>query len=146
MYASQYFLPEVIQTLSSVKNLKWQWMFVEYPYRNLVHRKQIYSYYKVLLWYVKGNKPRYSSDSLADFIEVKSPNHDKLYRYQQSVETASYIIKHLTVEGDLVFDPCMGSASSGVAALKMKRRYCGMEISRQVFNVARKRITNSKIF
>jgi DNA modification methylase len=63
-----------------------------------------------------------------------------MYRYQQSVETTLFIIKHLTVEGDLVFDPCMGSSSSGVAALMNKRRYIGIEKDKDVFELAKKRI------
>lgn len=141
LYCSNYFLPSVIESLNNVKNLKYWWLFCEYPYRNLVHRRHVYNYFRILLWYVKGNKQRYSSDSLADFIEVKSPNRDKLYRYQQSIETASYIIKNLTVENDLVFDPCMGSASSGVAALGLNRKYIGIEKDKSVFAVAKGRLS-----
>lgn len=140
MYCSNYFLPSVIESLSSVKNLKYWWMFCEYPYRNLVHRRQVYNYFRILLWYVKGsNKPRYASDKLADFIEVKSPSN-KIYRYQQSVETASYIIKNLSVEGDLILDMCCGSASSGVAAAMNNRRYLGVDQNREVLELAKKRL------
>ena len=43
-------------------------------------------------------------------------------------------------EGDLVFDPFMGSGSSGVAAAKSGRRFVGIEINREIFELACRRI------
>lgn len=40
----------------------------------------------------------------------------------------------------MVFDPFMGSGSIGVAALKMGRRYFGVEIDEGYFEEARSRL------
>ena len=43
-------------------------------------------------------------------------------------------------EGDWVFDPFLGSGTTGVAALNNKRKFIGVEISEKYFDIANKRI------
>ena len=43
-------------------------------------------------------------------------------------------------EGDLVFDPFMGSGTTGVAALQSGRRFCGCEKDDSYFELAKQRI------
>ena len=44
--------------------------------------------------------------------------------------------------GDLIFDPFMGSGTTGVAALKHGRQFCGCEIEADYFKLAQKRMKN----
>lgn len=50
------------------------------------------------------------------------------------------IIQASTKEGDLIFDPFMGSGTSGVVAHKMGRRFVGVELDKNHFELAQKRI------
>jgi DNA modification methylase len=43
-------------------------------------------------------------------------------------------------DGDSVFDPYMGSGTTGVAAVRLGRRFIGVEIDPDYFEIARKRI------
>ena len=43
-------------------------------------------------------------------------------------------------EGDIVLDPFLGSGTTGVAALELKRRFIGIEISQEYFDMAKQRI------
>jgi DNA modification methylase len=43
-------------------------------------------------------------------------------------------------EGDIVLDPMMGSGTTGKISLALKRRFIGIEISNQYFEIARSRI------
>ena len=43
-------------------------------------------------------------------------------------------------ENDLIFDPCMGSGSTGVVALQNNRNFLGMELDENYFNIAENRI------
>ena len=43
-------------------------------------------------------------------------------------------------EGDVVLDPFMGSGTTGIAAIELGRRFIGMEIDEEYFNMATKRI------
>lgn len=48
-------------------------------------------------------------------------------------------------ENDWVFDPFLGSGTTGIAALKNHRKFIGAEISEDYFNIANKRIKNEII-
>lgn len=52
------------------------------------------------------------------------------------------IIQCCSKEGDLVYDPFMGSGTTGLMAIKMKRNYIGSEISQNYIDMANKRIFN----
>lgn len=52
------------------------------------------------------------------------------------------IIQCCSKEGDLVYDPFMGSGTTGLVAIKMKRNYIGSEISQNYIDMANKRIFN----
>lgn len=45
-----------------------------------------------------------------------------------------------TKEGDLVLDPYMGSGTTGVACVRMDRKFIGIEIERRYFEIACERI------
>ena len=42
--------------------------------------------------------------------------------------------------GDLVFDPMVGSGTTGVAALKLDRKFIGTDISEEYCQISRKRL------
>lgn len=43
-------------------------------------------------------------------------------------------------EGDIIFDPCMGSASVGLMAYKNNRQFIGIELNTEYFETARARL------
>ena len=71
---------------------------------------------------------------------VVSGKEKTIHPTQKSLKLIRQIIETHTNENDLVFDPFMGSGSFGVAALKMKRKFIGCEISKKYFNISKQRI------
>lgn len=63
---------------------------------------------------------------------------------QKPVALLEYLIKTYTNEGDTVLDNCMGSGSTGVACVNTGRRFIGIEIDENYYNVARKRIEGER--
>ena len=55
-----------------------------------------------------------------------------------------YLIKTYTNENETVLDFTMGSGSTGVAANNLNRRFIGIEMDEEYFNIAQKRIEQSK--
>ena len=43
-------------------------------------------------------------------------------------------------EGDLIFDPCMGSGSTGVVSKKINREFIGVELDSTYFEIAKKNL------
>lgn len=67
---------------------------------------------------------------------------------QKPVELMRYLIRSYTSNGDIILDNCMGSGSTGVAAMMEKRRFIGIEIDAKYFDIASCRIkeVESKFF
>ena len=59
---------------------------------------------------------------------------------QKPVALMEYLIKTYTNEGDLVLDFTMGSGSTGVACMNTNRKFIGIELDNNYFNVAKQRI------
>ena len=53
------------------------------------------------------------------------------------------IVRLLTTEDDLVLDPFMGSGTTGVAAVKLGRKFIGIEIDPGYFDIACRRINDA---
>lgn len=47
-----------------------------------------------------------------------------------------------TNEGDVIFDPCMGSGSTGLVAYQNGRKFVGCELDTEFFNAAKERLVN----
>ena len=77
---------------------------------------------------------------MRDCAVVSHPPDKALHQYEQSPIEAAHFIAKRTVEGDTIADPFLGSASFGVAALKLKRRFIGIEKEQAAFNIAEDRI------
>jgi DNA modification methylase len=59
---------------------------------------------------------------------------------QKPHDLLAYLIKTYTNEEDLVLDNCMGSGSCGVACGTTKRRFIGIELENNYFEIAKDRI------
>ncbi len=59
---------------------------------------------------------------------------------QKPVELLEWLIKTYTNEGETILDNCMGSGSTGVAAVNTGRNFIGIELELQYFEVAQGRI------
>ena len=59
---------------------------------------------------------------------------------QKPVDLLEYLIKTYTNDGDVVLDNCMGSGSTGIACVNTGRKFIGMELDENYFNIATRRI------
>lgn len=55
-----------------------------------------------------------------------------------------YLIKLCTNEGDVVLDPFMGSGTTGLACQNTNRRFIGIELDADYFEIARDRIETAR--
>jgi len=55
------------------------------------------------------------------------------------------LIKTYSNPGETVLDNCMGSGSTGVAAIKQNRKFIGMEFDSEYFKIAEERIQNTTV-
>lgn len=63
---------------------------------------------------------------------------------QKSLKLMENIIKVHTNENDIILDPFMGSGSTGVASIKNSRKFVGIELNKDYFNIANDRLGKTK--
>ena len=69
----------------------------------------------------------------------------KLHPTQKPVALMEYLIKTYTNEGDTVLDFTMGSGSTGVACKNTNRKFIGIELDENYFNIAKERIESLNV-
>lgn len=67
----------------------------------------------------------------------------RVHPTQKPVVLLEYLIKTYTNENDAVLDNCMGSGSTGVAAVNTNRSFIGMELDINYFKIAERRINEA---
>jgi site-specific DNA-methyltransferase (adenine-specific) len=65
---------------------------------------------------------------------------DRVHPTQKPVSLLEYLIKTYTNENELVLDFTMGSGSTGVACINTNRRFIGIELDENYFNISINRI------
>lgn len=79
-----------------------------------------------------------------DIPNVKSKHVEKtIHPCQFPVAVPQRLIKALSKEGDIVFDPFAGVASTGVAAALEKRRFIGAEFNESYCSIGEQRIQDA---
>jgi adenine specific DNA methylase Mod len=72
-------------------------------------------------------------------LDFKSVNKT-VHKTQKPVDLCEWLIKSYSNEGDTVMDFCMGSGTTGVACKNTKRKFIGVELDKEIFEVAKERI------
>lgn len=105
----------------------------------------------IICFWDKGHVWNFSSqDKMHNFIEtpicsvperLQHPKHPA----QKPIQLLEHIIKIASNEKGVVFDPFMGVASTGVAALKTGRKFYGCEIDKDYYQAGVERIKKACI-
>lgn len=69
---------------------------------------------------------------------------NRFHPTQKPVALLEYLIKTYTNEGETVLDNTMGSGSTGVACIRTKRKFIGIELNDEYFGIAQKRISQEQ--
>lgn len=69
-------------------------------------------------------------------------SHNRNHPTEKPLDMMEYLIKTYTNEGDMVLDNTMGSGTTGVACLNTNRRFIGIEMETEYFDIAVRRMTD----
>lgn len=75
----------------------------------------------------------------------KNP-YNKIHKAVMNEEISDWIIEKFTNEKEIVLDPFMGTGTTGVSCKKYKRGFIGIEKSQEYFDIALKRVSETKKF
>lgn len=74
-------------------------------------------------------------------VQITSADHGK-HVAQKPLQLMELLISLVTIEGQVVLDPFMGSGTTCLAAKKLNRHYIGIDIDPQSFQTAAERLTS----
>jgi len=92
----------------------------------------------------------YSLKNPDSIIEITiGNNRGKYKRYhptQKPIELMQYLLKTYSNENMTIFDPCMGSGTTGIACKNLNRNFIGIEKDENYFKIAEQRINARTLF
>ena len=77
-----------------------------------------------------------------NIIRIKSEGKT-IHPTQKPIALMEYLIKTYTNENELVLDNCFGSNTTGVACKNLNRKYIGIEMDKNYFDIGVNRLKNS---
>jgi site-specific DNA-methyltransferase (adenine-specific) len=98
----------------------------------------------------KGNKLLHETEYEQKYTNYPSEiiefglDTDTIHPTQKPVALMEYLIRTYSNEGEVVLDNCMGSGTTGVAAVQTGREFIGIELDEQYFNLAKERIESTQ--
>ena len=93
--------------------------------------------------YVDNQSDFINPDTVITGINCVHSSEGRVHPTQKPVALMEYLIKTYTNEGEIVLDFTMGSGTTGVAAVNTGRRFIGIELDLDYFNIAIRRIKDS---
>jgi ParB/RepB/Spo0J family partition protein len=140
-YCGNYAIPELLSLMTP--HLTYHWLIANIHHHGgsgmLPGQKFVSVGWKPLLWFTKGTHRR-NTTIVRDCISSSPPNKTIDHKWSQSLDPALYLIERLSRKNALVVDPYLGGGTTGVAAIRLDRRFVGFELKVETARQARARI------
>lgn len=104
-----------------------------------------------LIWVASKSKKYYFNYELAKKLnggkqmknlwEINAEKHKTIHPTEKPEKLLERIILIASQVGDTVLDPFMGSGTTGVVSMRLKRNFVGFEIDEKYFSIAKTRIS-----
>lgn len=103
------------------------------------------SQFEYILFFRKGKAKKINYCGTSDVISIpnikqKDENNKNLHDTEKPVELMSVLIENSSKENDVVLDPFMGIGSTAVACKNLNRKFIGMELDEEYFEIAKNRV------
>lgn len=103
--------------------------------------------YEYILLLRKGGDKPINNCSTPDILKVpihklKNKDGSNIHDTEKPVELMKILIENSSSIGEKVLDTFMGSGSTGVACINTNRKFIGIELDENYFNIAKERIEN----
>lgn len=86
-------------------------------------------------------RPDFLESSVTPMSEKKLGKHPT----QKPIKIIQELIRRVTNENDIVLDPFMGSGTTCVASAMLNRKYIGIDINEEYYNIAKARINSLEV-
>lgn len=136
----QSYLPEIIELMKPHLNYQWALAYLT-PGGQAVQLwdNKVITFWKPVLWFVKG---KYKGDWIGDVIKSAVNDNDKRYHdWGQSESGMAELIEKFTDPGQTILDPFCGGGTTGVVAVRLNRRFIGIDIDPEAIRTTAERLS-----
>ena len=103
------------------------------------------SQFEYILFFRKGKHKKINNCGTSDILSIpnkktKGEDGKNIHDTEKPVKLMQILIENSSQEGDIIFEPFMGSGSTGVACVNTNRKFIGIELDNNYFDIASKRI------
>ena len=103
------------------------------------------SQYEYILFFRKGKGKKINNCGTSDILSIsnkktKDKDGKNIHDTEKPIELMEVLVNNSSQENELVLDPFMGVGSTGIACIKNKRNFIGIEIDEKYFDIAKNRI------
>lgn len=100
--------------------------------------------HEYIIFFRKGHAVSINDKGCRSVLHFDNPKN-KAHPSEKPVELIEVLVRNSTKVGDTVLDFAMGSGSSGSACMRTNRKFVGIEIDKDYFDLSKERIETSAI-
>jgi site-specific DNA-methyltransferase (adenine-specific) len=129
-------LPQILERMTKYLHYHWTLAYVQPGETARIWGSRIIVGWKPVLWFTKGT---YAGDFVYDVVE--SDRRDKEHHeWGQSEGGITTLVERFTLPGQLVLDPFVGGGTTAVVAVRLGRRFIGVDIDPKAIDETRRRL------
>ena len=103
------------------------------------------SQFEYILFFRKGKGVQINNCGTSDILSIpnkktKDKQGQNIHDTEKPPELMEILVANSSNEGDIVLDPFMGVGGTGVACKSLNRKFIGIELDENYFNIAKQRI------
>lgn len=132
----QSWLPYVLSILSEYLDYQWTLAYLTPSPSTQAFYRHVRSNWKPVLRFSKGiNTWKHVEDVLISNERTKD-----WHEWEQSISGMTGLVERFTVKGQTILDPFCGTGTTGIAALRLGRRFVGIDCNAKAIAIADQRI------
>ena len=113
------------------------------PYTHKLPTKSSETVNKVSSYDEKIRYKTYTHSYPKNVLKFPRDNSNKgIHSTQKPIQLLEYLIQTYSDEGDVILDNTMGSGSTGIACQNLKREFVGIELDKNIFDLAIQRFSD----
>jgi DNA modification methylase len=143
VYCGHAVMPQTLRALDHPDLTWWCALTIDLAGQAVIHFRRVLARHRPVLWYIRGDRRR--NDLLVPSRVGGTGDQTKhLHPWAQGAAEVEQWIKLLSDPGETVLDPFCGSGTTGIAAIRLGRRFLGAEIDEQTAAIARGRLAEEE--
>lgn len=139
----QSYLPEILAKM--VPHIRYHWVLSYLTpggQSAQMWQRKVNTFWKPLLWFTNGD---YTGDWIGDVTKSAVNDNDKRFHdWGQSESGMADIINRFSKPGETILDPFMGGGTTGIIAVKMRRKFIGIDKDEAAVEASKRRFTEAK--